>query len=162
MSFFEQYTMAIPIFAPNVYFITRHHLQYNFLRDKNGYPYKNFQLPYHPAYNGSARVRSIDSQIANQTNGYSYVYLDPRNDKDSRAVRHWISMSDYYTFPHVVQFESAEQLVAILQALWEQPSRLHAISAAMRETNRLRLKSLLRYWRQRLLDIAEYSPHHPE
>ena len=34
MSFFEQYTMAIPIFAPNVDFTTRHHLQYNFLSDK--------------------------------------------------------------------------------------------------------------------------------
>ena len=157
MSFFEQYAMAIPIFAPDIDFITRHHLQYDFLCGKEGYPYNNYTLPMHPEYNGTARVRAFDPQIANST----YIFLSPKK-RHYRAVRHWVSMSDYYTMPHVVQFDSAEQLVEILQALWKQPKRLLAISAAMRETNRSRLKSLLRYWRRRLLEIAEYSPHHPE
>ena len=150
--------MAIPIFAPNIDFMTRHHVQYSFVSQKTTIYKSHNHFPNHPAYNGTARVRLANPQIANP----SYDFLDPRNNQDSRVVRYWLSMTDYLTYPHVVQFDSAEKLVEILQALWEQPSRLHAISAAMRETNRSRLKSLVLYWRRRLMDIAEYSPHHPE
>ena len=90
------------------------------------------------------------------------IILDPHDDYNTRAVRHWLSLADYYTFPHVVLFESAEHLVDILQLMWQTPSLLQSIHERMRLENRSRLKSLLRYWRQRLQDIAQYSPYRPE
>lgn len=155
MSIFEHYSMDIPIFTPTLDLMTRFHLQYHFILAKN---HLISSLPHHPSYNGTARVRESKPLSAST----SYVFLDPRDDRDPRAVRHWVSLADFYTLPHVVHFESAEHLVAILQDLWEKPEHLYEISAAMRETNRSRVKSLLRYWRRRLSDIAEFSTHQPE
>ena len=161
MLFFEQYNMGIPLFAPSLQFISQLHEQYFFVyfgtidhKRGNG----PSDLPAHPAYNGSARVTAY-----NNTNGtYSYSLLDPCNEHDPRAVRHWLSLADFYTMPHVVHFESVENLVDILDAMWNKPQSLQEISKAMRVENRARLKYILRYWRRRLLDIKEHSPFKPE
>ena len=163
MLFFEQYNMGIPLFAPSLQFISQLHEQYYFVPDKVGKVHDRrghgpSDLPAHPAYNGSARVTAY-----NNTNGtYSYRLLDPSNEHDPRAVRHWLSLADYYTMPHVVHFQSVENLVDILDAMWKEPQRLQKISKAMRIENRARLKYILRYWRRRLLDIKKHSPFKPE
>lgn len=53
-------------------------------------------------------------------------------------------------------FQSIKNLVNIFDEMWKEPLRLKAISNSMRLENRVRLKSLLRYWRGRLLDISEH------
>lgn len=138
-------------------------------------------LPCHPAYSGSCRVILSSNSASNSSSGPPNTdktgrieALDPNNDSDERAVRHWLSLSDYYTFPHVVLFSSAEHLVDILESLTHDGNdsvgvdgdsrrwkRLRAISEAMRQVNRTQLKRLLRYWRTRLLDIAQRSPNAP-
>ena len=161
MSIFEQYTMAIPIFFPNVGFLTNMHVKYLIVGGLNGNGIVNEQtlrVQVHPKYNGTARVRE-----SSQSGNAVYTFLDPRNNyKNPRAAHHWISLADYYYFPDVVHFESAEQLVNILHDHSKHLSKLIAISSAMRETNRSRLKSIIRYWRRRLIDIAKYSPNSPE
>ena len=175
MSFFEHYNMGIPLFVPSLDFLTSLHMKHHYVQDRTYHLGKlgGSGLPVHHAYNGSARVRlSVANNSANSNVTFAagnqsqhsneYLILDPNNDFDQRALRYWLSLSDFYTFPHVVYFDYVEHLVDILEKMWSEPARLHAIHEAMRATNRERIKSLLRYWRRRLLDIAEFSPHKPE
>ena len=106
---------------------------------------------------GSARMLEFNNGATNY-----YKALDPNNDFDDRAVRHWLSFSYYYSLPHIVLFKSIDHLVKILQEMWQDRSSLQAIHMDMRLANRSRLKSLLRYWRKRLMDIAKASLHAPE
>lgn len=160
MSFFEQYAMCVPLFAPSIHFVTYLHLEYSLVLDINHCPMcgklSQSPLPAHPAYNGSARVFNT-SYPSKPT-----ITLDPNRRNDTRAARHWLQLADYYTLPHVVHFSSVEELVDILQKMWLYPSQLYEIHTAMKVTNRKRLKSLLRYWRRRLVDIAESLPQRPE
>ena len=92
---------------------------------------------------------------------------DPNNDVDENAIRYWLSLCDYYEFPHVILFESVEQLVELLHHLNAEAveipnySTLRFISRKMMVFNRKRLKRLLRYWRARLLEIARVTPIFP-
>jgi hypothetical protein len=36
---------------------------------------------------------------------------DPNNDFDEDAVYSWLGYADYYTFPHILYWDSPEQLV---------------------------------------------------
>ena len=86
--------------------------------------------------------------------------LDPNNEVDPVSVSYWFSLSDFYTFPHIVTFNSTEQLVEILQDITL--DSLRDISKQMHRWNIQELKNLLRYWRRRLSDIARLSTHRPE
>lgn len=165
MSFFEQYNMGIPLITPSVEFLAYLHEQYFFVTDRVGEldikkrrGHGKSKIDAHPSYNGSALVRALPPYDTSK----AYILLDPNNDLDPRALLHWLSFSDFYTIPHVTHFNSIENLVDILEAMWKEPQRLQDISRAMQIENRSRLKSLLRYWRRRLLDIKEHSPHKPE
>ena len=150
--------MGIPLFAPTLDLLTHLHLQHFFVSEKShlGTKPQGLSKTVHPNYNGSALVQP------HKYNTTKIIALDPSDDFDARNVRYWLSLADFFTFPHVVQFESIEHLVDILQDMWNTPQMLHKIHESMRIENRNRLKSLLRYWRRRLLDIAEHSPHNPE
>ena len=158
MSFYEHYSMGIPLFAPSLGFLTHLHLQYFFVQEKSHQkPLRQSSIPVHSAYNGSARAPIFLKSA-------TLFSLDPNNDFDARSVRYWLSLSDFVTFPHIVHFESIENLVEVLQVMWNEPIRLQEIHEAMRVDNRSRLKYeyLLRYWRKHLLDIAYTSQHKPE
>ena len=135
MLFFEQYNMGIPLFAPSLQFISHLHEQYFFVSDKVGVVDTNQRrghgpsdLPAHPAYNGSARV------IDYNTSG-TYRLLDPSNEHDQRAVRHWLSLADFYTMPHVVHFQSVKNLVDILDAMWKDPQRIRYAKISAYQVN---------------------------
>ena len=162
MSFFEQYNMAIPLFSPSVEFLAYLHEQFSFVTDQVGelaiiqrMRHGRSRILSHPSYNGSARVPSFNISA-------EYITLDPNNDMDPRALRHWLSLADFYTMPHVMLFHSIENLVDILETMRKEPLRLKVISNGMRIENRLRLKFLLRYWRRRLIEIGKHSRHKPE
>lgn len=167
MSFFEQYNMGIPLFAPSVEFLAHLHEHYSLVIDRVGELILAERLFHglskiscHPSYNGSARVYNYKGN--NNGNNISNFILDPNNDLDPRALRHWLSLADFYAMPHVVHFYSVENLVDILDTIWKEPNRLQVISNAMRIENRARLKYILQYWRRRLLDIREHSLNNPE
>ena len=164
MSFFEQYNMGIPLFAPSVEFLAQLNEQHFFVSDRVGElivtkrrGHGRSIIQPHPAYNGRARVPAYKTNDI-----YYYNTLDPNNEMDPRALRHWLSLSDFYTMPHVVHFHSVKNLVDILDTMWKEPRRLQKISNAMRIGNRSRLKFILQYWRRRLLDIKQHSDHQPE
>lgn len=37
---------------------------------------------------------------------------DPNNEKDEAAIKHWISFADFYVWPHIVTFESWDDLLS--------------------------------------------------
>lgn len=158
--------MSIPVFAPTLDFLTRLHLQSKFVLYKKVYKgeQRKSELPMHPNYTGNARV----PLCANRTTSTPpeikdrYIALDPNNDFDERSVRYWLSLADSVALPHVVHFDSYEQVADILHSMWTDRSRLQAVHEAMRTSNRERLKFLLKYWRRRLGDIAQHSPFKPE
>ena len=159
MKIFEHYGMNIPMFSPSLDFLTFLHMKHFFVleRSHDGTRLKGSKLSYAKDYVGSARVLAFNNGSTKH-----YKALDPNNDFDERAVRHWLSFSDYYTLPHIVLFNSINHIVKILQEMWKDQSRLHAVHMNMRIANRSRLKSLLRYWRKRLMDIAKSSAHMPK
>ena len=42
--------------------------------------------------------------------------LDPNNEFHQQAILEWISLADFYQFPHVIQFDSFEECVEKIAA----------------------------------------------
>ena len=172
MSFFEQYNMGMPLIVTSLNLLAKLRMQYHAVQDRTYHQSKlrGSGIPIQPTYNGSARIRISTNTSNNNSAAFGTqsqtsindIILDPNNDFDEHAIHYWLSLCDFYTLPHVVLFDSVEHLVDIFEKMWREPARLHAIHNAMRATNSERIKSLLHYWRRRLLDIAEFSPHKPE
>ena len=141
MMFFELYRMDIPLFAPSLELLTRLHYEHLLVYDRT--------LAYMERLNGSA-IPAHPSQK---------MTPDPNNDYDADKLRHWLSFSDFFTFPSVSYFESAERLIDTLESTTL--DRLKEISDSMHKFNVKSLKIILRYWRSKLLLIAQYSPHRP-
>ena len=144
MMFFEQYTMGIPLFAPTLDFLVHLHMVYYVVYDKTMINW----------------VRQSGSIISSHQSINGSSTFDPNNDADIDSVRHWLSLSDYYHFPNVTLFNSIEDLVEILESMTM--ARLKLISENMMKYNRERLKSILRYWRRRLGEIAAFSGVKPD
>eukprot|EP00966_Prymnesium_polylepis_P016360 377211-Prymnesium_polylepis.1 len=61
-------------------------------------------------------------------------------------MRHWLALSDLYTFPHVTLFDSWEHLLQLLRS-----TDLQAISDRMARANRRQLRQLRAAWRRLFL-----------
>lgn len=68
----------------------------------------------------------------------------PNTRTDEGAVRHWLALSDAYTWPHVQYFDSVEHLARMLQAAT--PARLRNISAHMRQHTRAHDAVVRAHW----------------
>lgn len=77
-------------------------------------------------------------------------HLDGQERTFSGAMRHWLALSDIYTFPHVTLFDSGEHLVQLLRT-----TDLEAISAKMRKSNRRMLRRLRDTWRRLFLRMFQ-------
>ena len=47
----------------------------------------------------------------------STVWYDPNNEHDSDAVMYWLQFADFYSFPHVILFDSWAHLAAKLESV---------------------------------------------
>ena len=103
MSFYEQYSMGIPILAPTARLLAEWHMQYRMVseltwslvfRDLGS---RKGVLPRHPS------VPEADEPF------------DPNDEDNEVAVRHWLGFADFYTFPHIILFDSWEDLASILR-----------------------------------------------
>lgn len=142
MSIFEQYRMAIPLFFPSVDLFTRWNVKYRLAYDRTsamlwGFSYAS-DIPPH----ASQRLTP-----------------DPNAENSTESQRHWLPLADFYTLPHITYFSSIEELVATLQNMTR--NRLLDISFRMQNFNRNQLKQVLRFWRNRLVNIAKYSVNRP-
>lgn len=170
MSLFEHYSMNIPILSPSLDFLTDLHIKHFIVIEKSHIwrRLNGSSLPYSKDYTGSARVLAFNitkltsgspCNTTKRTSVSQFIALDPNNDYDECAVRHWLSFSDYFSLPHIVYFNSINHLVEILNQMWTDKTLLQNIHKKMRLANRSRLKSILHFWRTRLINIAKYSSH---
>jgi len=82
------------------------------------------------------------------TGVYSRV-PDPNNDLDEDAVRYWLLFADFYQWPHIIHFESIEDLVHKMQAV-----DLAEISRRMAHHNRQVRQSIKDMWSSIVLNIT--------
>jgi len=96
-------------------------------------------------WSGYAMKQSSQSAI---TGVYSKV-PDPNNDLDEDAVRYWLMFSDFYQWPHIIHFESIEDLVNKMQVV-----DLAEISRRMARYNQQVRQQLKDTWSSILLNIT--------
>ena len=95
MSFFEQYRLNIPLLVPSRRLLASLAVNSGVLQERTwasvfGQRSKASALEAHPLY-------------VNES--------DPNNDGSEEAVYDWLQYADYYTFPHVLYWDSLEDLV---------------------------------------------------
>ena len=84
---------------------------------------------------------------------------DPNDEHNRTAIEHWLRKCDFYYLPHITFYESAEDLVRILQAMTS--DKLAKISEQMKTYNAQAKKEILRKWRAILKSIANSSVNAP-
>ena len=101
MSFFEYYRMGIPMFIPSPSLLARWDLHYNLLIERTW-----SSVLHYP--------RSSNSIINKHIYSNSNIQYDPNNEVYYDAIKAWISLSDFYTFPYITTFESWDDLLGML------------------------------------------------
>jgi hypothetical protein len=78
---------------------------------------------------------------------------DPNNDLDEDAVHYWLQFADFYQWPHIIYFESVDDLVNKMLTV-----DLAEISRRMAKYNE-RVRQLIKdVWSKVLLKITEGVP----
>ncbi len=135
MSLFEQYRMNIPLVFPSLDLLTQWHYEYGIVSEKTWDQTLHGNLP-----NGS----TIDGVLKDVP--------DPNNDQNRIAIRYWLNFSDFYQWPHIVYYESIDDLVRKLDT-----TDFRMISRKMKEYNKQFGESLLTKWKHILENIKRYS-----
>jgi hypothetical protein len=128
MSFFEHYRMGIPVIAPSLSLLTRWHMDMHMVGERSW-----DMAFYHRVSDGSALPRHPAASAP----------YDPNDDTDPAAVAWWLQWSDYYTFPHVILFDSWQELLDKLNS-----ADLVAVSAAMHAHSATQEAELAHTWRR--------------
>lgn len=132
MSFYEQYRMGIPIIVPSLDLLTRWHMDMLMVSERCWKLRKGSIVDRHPE---------------------SKQKYDPNDDKSYAAVSHWLQYSDYYIFPHVILFDSWDDLLMKLKE-----ADLVALSAKMKEYSRRLEEMIVDRW-DAVLDQAATARH---
>lgn len=131
MSFFEQYKMGIPIFVPSLQLLIRWQMRFLFVGEKGWKFNTKSVIPRHPnASSGYAHYRA------------GVPYWDPNDDDSYGAIAHWLSYSDYYNYPHVIYFDSWEELADKLES-----TDFRAVSEAMHEYSKYLEDYVIHQWK---------------
>ena len=102
MTFFELYRMGIPIFVPSLALLVRWEQQRHIMSER-------------------VYWKQTPSPLLKPSTP------DPNSLQDRAALEHWLRLCDYYVYPHVQYFESADDLAAKLAS-----ADFAAIAAKMR------------------------------
>jgi hypothetical protein len=132
MSFYEQYQMGLPIFAPSLDLLTQWHLEYIMVSER-----------------GWGMRRQGGSIVPRHPQARSDLIHDPYDDMTAAAVRAWLSFGDYFLFPHVILFDSWEDLADMLVAV-----DFRAVSAAMLRYAAKHEQELVEKWDKTLSRLA--------
>ncbi|ESO06885.1 hypothetical protein HELRODRAFT_170916 [Helobdella robusta] len=93
ISLTEQYRMNIPMFFPSLDLLTSWHLKFQVVRQRtwSGYMLER---------SNSSNIKGIFSNVP-----------DPNDDFDEDAIRYWLQFADFYQWPHLIYFDSIDDLV---------------------------------------------------
>ena len=104
--------MNIPMFFPSFELTVKWHLQYQFVRQRT--------------WDGYREKKPTGSSIA----GVMRDMPDPNNEVDEASIRYWMKFADYYQWPHLVYYDSIDDLVDKMGSV-----NLTALSTRMSEYN---------------------------
>ena len=128
MSLFEYYAMGIPLFFPGKKLLIEFHLKYNLLCERT------WNCIYHHKEAKSLLPRHAESTSVIET-------YDPNDDVHVEALEAWLQFADFYTWPHIVLFDSLEHLVELLKT-----TDLKEVFAGMAEFSKQRQSDILHRW----------------
>jgi hypothetical protein len=137
MSFFEHYRMCIPILAPSLQLLTEWHMKYHMVSERT----------WDMALHSVVARKSVLPRHANST-----VWYDPNNEHDSDAVMYWLQFADFYSFPHVILFDSWAHLAAKLESV-----DFAEVSSKMCEYNAKELTRIAAQWEEVLGKVQQSS-----
>ena len=135
MSLFEQYRMNIPLFFPSLALLTEWHYEQQVVSERT-WDHTLFGIP------------PNRSHIQGVLNGVP----DPNNDRDREAIRYWLAFSDFYQWPHILYFESTDDLVQKLMS-----TDFHQVSQRMKKYNRQVAEDLQKKWTGILKTVRQHS-----
>jgi len=135
MSLFEQYRMNIPLVFPSLDLLTQWHYEHGLVNEKT----------WDQTLSGIIPSRSTIVGVLTNV-------PDPNNDRDRTAIRYWLNFSDFYQWPHIIYYESTDDLIKKLDT-----TDFAMISKKMKEYNKEFGESLLQKWKQILDNIKRYS-----
>lgn len=115
MSFYEMYRMGIPQIAPSLALLSRWHMESLFVSERTW-----DTVLYSAPASSSVLQRHADADEP----------FDPNDETSAEAVAWWLQWADFYTFPHVVLFDSWAHLAELLATV-----DLAKVSADMRAFN---------------------------
>ena len=137
MSLFEQYRMNIPLFFPSLDLLTDWQFRYHVMKERTW---------------GQVRGRIPEgSPIPGVKEGVP----DPNNEKDKDAIKYWIQYADFYTFPHIILYNSVDDLIFKMET-----TDLNKVSDKMKKYNVEFKKELLNKWKPILTNIYNRSANH--
>ena len=134
MSYSEYYRMNIPLFAPSLRYAIEWHMENGLLYERTWErTLAGWELPRRVAVPKCSSTQPHSNAI--------WPHLDPNNEFDPVAIEHWIAKSDFYQLPHVVYFDSMDDLVHKLMHI-----NLSSVSAKMRAYNEKLEIDLMQSW----------------
>jgi len=128
MSFFEYYRMGIPMFSPSKRLYARWHIQHGTFEQLtwnrvHGHPEDHSVVPIH---------RCAQHEFKS----------DPNNERSAAAMEEWFAFSDYEAFPHLMYFDSWDDIFPQLNQ-----ENLKAVHQKMMEFNKKQEKDIIDQWK---------------
>jgi len=135
MSLFEQYQMGIPLIFPSLNLLTEWHYKFGVVNERS---WDNVN------YGKKCNASNINGVFSN--------IPDPNNDFDRNAIKYWLNFSDFYQWPHIIYYESFDDLVHRLHT-----TDFNMISVKMKIYSSQVKQMLLEKWRGILTNIKKNS-----
>lgn len=133
MSFNEQYWLGLPLFFPSVNRLARWHVRFNgrVVNERTWAMVRTGIAPQGSKLRGHSSLLLRDSYLHSSGSPVpKNLLFDPNNETGIEAVRSWLSTAVFYTWPHVLYFDSWAELVTMLHG--SQAIDLTSISQKMR------------------------------
>mmetsp|Transcript_18555 Transcript_18555/g.31096 ORF Transcript_18555/g.31096 Transcript_18555/m.31096 type:complete len:233 (-) Transcript_18555:210-908(-) len=149
------------MFVPSPRLLTRWHLQYNMLAERTwagallsqtqtlaeqqaagalfGQRPEGSLLPRHANYSFTPQPSSSSGSSVGQQQQF-----DPNDDSSEQAILAWISLADFYQWPHIQQFDSWQELFRMLVAagVGHAPTTLSSFSSSDKSSRSLSLQQI--------------------
>lgn len=135
LAFTEHYRAGIPMFVPDVHLLTSWHFSHTVVAGKT--------------HGASQRANSDGSIIKG-----AISLPDPNDDTRKETIAYWLHHSDFYRWPHVVQFTSVKDLVRRLATITN--GELRTISRSMFEHSAKEQRTIKTKWTDTINRIVKY------
>jgi hypothetical protein len=150
MSFFEFYSMEIPMILPSLKFFAKLHFEDSIIQERS----------WRRVYRNEIAEASV---LPRHLNSSSRFLSDPNNELSLSAIEEWLSLSDFYQFPYVLTFNSWKELFQILISYklddWKEVSqKMHAFNLERESSQELKWATILEKIRRKEIEKIKETP----